>query len=60
MENVERIYELLEEIGNCYLTSLLPSITNQSLLEILEEDIIYDLQRLLEKVKFYSQKAKEN
>ena len=57
MENVERIYELLEAIERAYLTELLPLDIRLDVLDILEEDLIVDLERILEKIKYYSQKV---
>ena len=57
MENVERIYELLEAIERAYLTELLPLDIRPDVLDILEEDLIVDLERILEKIKYYSQKV---
>ena len=54
MENVERIYELLEAIERAYLTELLPLDIRPDVLDILEEDIIQNLEMILEKIKFYS------
>ena len=57
MKNVERIYELLEAIERAYLTELLPLDIRPDVLDILEEDLIVDLERILEKIKYYSQKV---
>ena len=57
MENVERIYELLEAIERAYLTELLPLDIRPDVLDILEENIIQNLEMILEKIKFYSQKV---
>ena len=57
MENVERIYELLEVIERAYLTELLPLDIRPDVLDVLEEDLIVDLERILEKIKYYSQKV---
>ena len=54
MENVERIYELLEAIERAYLTELLPLDIRPDVLDILEEDLIQNLEMILEKIKFYS------
>ena len=57
MKNVERIYELLEAIERAYLTELLPLDIRPDVLDVLEEDLIVDLERILEKIKYYSQKV---
>ena len=54
MENVERIYELLEDIERAYLTELLPLDIRPDVLDILEEDLIQNLEMILEKIKFYT------
>ena len=57
MENVEHIFELLDTIERTYLNELLPTDIRPDVLDILEEDLIVDLQRILEKIKYYSQKV---
>ena len=57
MENLERVYELLEGIEKAYLTELLTTDIRVDVLEILEEDIIQDLEMILAKIKYYSQKV---
>ena len=60
MENLERIHELLEAIEKAYLTELLGiniRYLRLDVLNILEEDIIQDLERVLDKIKYYSQKV---
>ena len=59
MKNVERIYELLEEMGDVYLTELLPLDVRIDVLEILEETIIFDLEMILEKIKYYAKKVSD-
>ena len=59
MKNVERIYELLEEMGDVYLTELLPLDIRVDVLEILEESIIFDLEMILEKIKYYAKKVSD-
>ena len=54
MENVEHIYELLEAIERAYLTELLPLDIRPDVLDILEEDLIFNLEMILEKIKFYT------
>ena len=53
MENVERIYELLEAIEKTYVYKILPLDVRLDVLEILEEDLIQDLERILDKINFY-------
>ncbi len=59
MKNVERIYGLLEEMGDVYLTELLPLDIRVDVLEILEESIIFDLEMILEKIKYYAKKVSD-
>ena len=61
MENIERLYELLEDIreGFIYEISLNDTELHCSVTEILEDDVISDLEKVLEKIKYYAKKVSD-
>ena len=59
MDNFNRLYDLLEAIGDAYLIELEFRDTNPSLLDILQEDVLQDLEKVLEKIKRYGNKIND-
>ena len=59
MDNLNRLHDLLEAIGDAYLIELELRDTNPSLLDILQEDVLQDLEKVLEKIKRYGNKIND-
>jgi hypothetical protein len=59
MDNLNRLHDLLEDIGDAFLIELEFRNANTSLLDILQKDVLQDLERVLEKIKKYGNKIND-
>lgn len=51
------IYECVEDIANAFYCELVASEVSDDILNILEDDLVMDLERVLAKIKMYSEKV---
>jgi hypothetical protein len=59
MDNLNRLHDLLEAIGDAYLIELELRDVPMDVINILQEDILQDLEKVLEKIKRYSNKIND-
>ena len=59
MDNLNRLHDLLEAISDAYLIELELRDVPMDILDILQEDILQDLEKVLEKIKRYGNKIND-
>jgi hypothetical protein len=59
MDNLDRLHDLLEDIGDTYLIELELNNATRDIIDILQEDVLQDLEKVLEKIKRYGNKIND-
>lgn len=52
----EKLYNLAEDIANAFYVEIVASESTDDIVNILEDDICCDLEKILAKIKFYGNK----
>ena len=52
----EKLYNLAEDIANAFYVEIVASESTDDIVNILEDDICNDLEKILEKIKYYGNK----
>ena len=52
----EKLYNLVEDIANAFYVEIIASDVSDDIVNILEDDLCSDLERVLTKIKLYSSK----
>lgn len=52
----EKLYNLAEDIANAFYVEIIASEVSDDIVNILEDDLCSDLERVLTKIKLYSSK----
>lgn len=52
----EKLYNLAEDIANTFYVEIIASDVSDDIINILEDDLCSDLERVLTKIKLYSSK----
>ena len=52
----EKLYNLAEDIANAFYVEIIASEVSDDIVDILEDDLCSDLEKVLTKIKLYSSK----